>query len=156
MSNTAQQEFTIDRKGREAGHRETETRDWKRPGALPEPDRQPGFEYRWIRQSMFHKIDPSNWASSRTEGWEPVTVTEQQHMNILRTDESKNKDTIEIGGLVLCKMPDRMHQQREDYYSNIRDRQKESIARQYMEDNDPRMKKFNESKTKVTFGAGAT
>ena len=150
----AQQELTIDRKSREAGQRESETRDWKRPGALPEPDKQPGYAYRWVRHSIMHELDPRNWSASHTEGWEPVNVSEQQHMNILRSEETKNKDIIEIGGLVLCKMPERMYKQREEYYSDIRDRQKVAISQQYMQDNDPRMKKFNESKTKVSFGSG--
>ena len=153
----AQQEFTIDRKAREAGARENEVRDWQPSGHLPEPDKQPGYAYRWVRQSLLHELDPRNWASSRTEGWEPVSVTEQQHMNILRADETKNKDMIEVGGLVLCKMPERMYNQREEHYAGIRDRQKEAISSQYMQDNDPRMKKFNESKTRVVegrFGSG--
>ena len=61
--------------------REIETRatterpkQWMPPELLPEPDKQPGFEYRWIRVSMNGQADPRNISDKLREGWEPVTV----------------------------------------------------------------------------------
>ena len=33
---------------------------WMPPELLPEPDKQAGYEYRWIRVSMFGKQDDRN------------------------------------------------------------------------------------------------
>lgn len=139
---------------REVDTRESETRSWRRPGHLPEPDKQPGYEYRWVRQSTLGVLDPTNWSNSRYEGWEPVPLSEQPNLNILINRDGKNKDLIEIGGLVLCKMPKEMHDERTNFYSDMRDKQTEAIGHEYMKENDPRMQKFNDSKTKISFGHG--
>jgi hypothetical protein len=33
---------------------------WQPASALPEPDKQPGYAYRWIRVSNLNVADPSN------------------------------------------------------------------------------------------------
>jgi len=89
--------------------RELETRavqerpkQWAPAELLPEPDKEPGFRYRWIRVSIRDNADPRNLSSKLREGWEPVKVSEQPKFKLLIDPNSRFKDNIEIGGLLLC------------------------------------------------------
>ena len=70
---------------RELEKRETQERpkQWARAELLPEPDKQPGYSYRWIRVSILDKSDPRNITGMRREGWEPVAIEEQPDMQLL-------------------------------------------------------------------------
>ena len=92
--------------------RELETREfverpkqWMPAELLPEPDKQAGFAYRWIRVSTMNNADPRNITSKLREGWEPVRLEEQPKFKLLADPNSRYKDSIEIGGLLLCKTP---------------------------------------------------
>lgn len=141
--------------------RELETRavqerpkQWAPPELLPEPDKQPGFAYRWIRVSTLNNADPRNISAKMREGWEPVTLTEQPKFQLLADPNSRFKDNIEVGGLLLCKTPVEFVEQRNDYYQNQTDSQIEAVDNNLMRQNDPRMPLFNERKTEVSFGKG--
>ena len=92
---------------REIKTREFEERpkQWMPPDLLPEPDKQPGFDYRWIRVAMNAVADPRNISSRLREGYEPVDVSEQPKMKLLAHRDGPYKGNIEIGGLLLCKIP---------------------------------------------------
>ena len=47
---------------------------WQQPELLPEPDKQAGFAYRWIRVSTLNASDPRNLSAKLREGWEPVKI----------------------------------------------------------------------------------
>jgi hypothetical protein len=141
--------------------RELETRavqerpkQWAPPELLPEPDKQPGFAYRWIRVSTLNNADPRNISAKMREGWEPVTLSEQPKFQLLADPNSRFKDNIEVGGLLLCKTPVEFVDQRNDYYQNQTDSQIEAVDNNLMRQNDPRMPLFNERKTEVSFGKG--
>lgn len=141
--------------------REFETRavqerpkQWTPPELLPEPDKQPGFAYRWIRVSTLNTADPRNLSAKLREGWEPVKLEEQPQFQLLVDPESRFKDNIEIGGLVLCKTPAELVQQRNGYYQQQSEGQIESVDNNLMRQNDPRMPLFNERKSSVSFGKG--
>ena len=70
------------------------------------------------------------------------------------TESDKFKDNIVIGGLMLCKMPDEMLQQRRDYYAEQTNNQMAAVDNNLMRENDPRMPIFNDRKTNVSFGQG--
>jgi len=59
-----------------------------------------------------------------------------------------------IGGLMLCKAPAELVEERNDYYNHQTRSQMESVDNNLMRENDPRMPLFNDRKTKVTFGNG--
>ncbi len=59
---------------------------------------------------------------------------------------------IEIGGLMLCRMPLEMYRQRQAYYDNLAQQQMTGVDHNFMRENDPRMPLFSEKDTKVTFG----
>jgi hypothetical protein len=141
--------------------RELETREvterpkqWMPADLLPEPDKQAGFAYRWIRISTLNEADPRNLSAKIREGWEPVRIEEQPKFKLLADPTSRYKDNIEIGGLLLCKTPEEFVQQRNSHYQNVTDSQTRAIDNSFMRDNDPRMPLFNERKSSTSFGKG--
>ena len=125
---------------------------WTPPELLPEPDKQPGFAYRWIRVSMLNVADPRNLSMRLREGWEPVSINEQPKFKLLADPNSQYKDNIEIGGLLLCKAPEEFVKQRMDYEANMTQSQAEAVDNSFMRQNDARMPLFSEKKSTVTFG----
>jgi hypothetical protein len=121
---------------------------------LPEPDKQAGFSYRWIRVATNGQADPRNLSSKIREGWEPVRIEEQPKFGLLMDPNSRFKDNIEIGGLLLCKTPTELVNQRNEHYQNLTDSQTRAVDNSFMRQNDPRMPLFNERKSTVSFGKG--
>jgi hypothetical protein len=129
-------------------------KQWAPPELLPEPDRQPGYAYRWIRVSTLNTADPRNISAKMREGWEPVKLEEQPKFQLLADPNSRFRDNIEVGGLLLCKTPIEFVEQRNGYYQKQAEGQIEAVDNNLMRQNDPRMPLFNERKTEVTFGKG--
>jgi hypothetical protein len=139
---------------REVENREFSERpkQWAPPELLPEPDKQAGFEYRWIRVSMLNQPDPRNLSSKMREGWEPVSGEEQPKYKLLASREGQFKDNIEIGGLLLCKRPEEFGQQQAEYYANITRQQAEAVDNNLMRQSDARMPIFKEGKSTTSKG----
>ena len=141
--------------------REIETRElterpkvWKQAELLPEPDKQPGYKYRWIRVATLNQADPRNLSSKLREGWEPVGIEEQPQMQMLIDPNSRYKENIEISGLLLCKTPEDLVDQRNSFFRNQAENQMEAVDNSLMRQSDPRMPLFKESKSTTTFGKG--
>jgi len=141
--------------------RELETRavserpkQWMPAELLPEPDIQAGFKYRWIRVATLNQADPRNLSSKLREGWEPVRIEEQPKFKLLADPNSRFKDNIEIGGLLLCKTPEEFVDQRNNHYQQLTESQTNAVDNSLMRENDPRMPLFNERKSSTTFGKG--
>lgn len=139
--------------------RELETRthverpkQWMPPELLPEPDRQPGYAYRWIRVATLNQADPRNLSAKLREGWEPVGIEEQPKFQLLVDPESRFKDNIEIGGLLLCKTPVEFVDQRNSYINQQTQAQTEAVDNNLMRQSDPRMPLFKERKSTTSFG----
>ena len=149
--------MTTNKLARELDTRETAVRpmQWQQPELLPEPDKQPGYAYRWIRVSTLNSADPRNLSAKLREGWEPVRVEEQPKFQLLVDPNSRYKDNIEIGGLLLCKTPEELVRQRNAYYANQSESQTEAVDNNLMRQSDPRMPIFNERKSTTTFGKGS-
>jgi hypothetical protein len=130
-------------------------KQWRPPELLPEPDKQEGFTYRWIRVSMNGQADARNISSKIREGWEPVTIEEQPKFKLLANPDGRFKDNIEIGGLLLCKTPTEFVKQRAEYYANQTQAQAEAVDNNLMRQSDPRMPIFNERKSTTSFGKGS-
>ena len=128
---------------------------WAPPELLPEPDKQAGYAYRWIRVASLNQADPRNLSAKLREGWEPVTIEEQPQFKLLVDPNSRYKDNIEIGGLLLCKTPEEFVKQRNNYYSKQADAQMDAVENTLMRQSDPRMPLYNESKTTSSFGKGS-
>ena len=141
---------------RELQNREAAERPkvWKQAELLPEPDKQAGYAYRWIRTSTLNQADPRNLSGKLREGWEPVGIEEQPKFQLLVDPNSRFKDNIEIGGLLLCKTPEEFVAQRNSHYQKQAENQMEAVDSSLMRQSDPRMPLFKESKSSTTFGKG--
>jgi hypothetical protein len=129
-------------------------KQWMPPELLPEPDKQAGYEYRWIRVSMLGKQDGRNVSTKIREGWEPVKLQEQPQFKLLTDPSTRFEDSIEIGGLLLCKAPEEFVEQRKNYYANQNQAQAEAVDNNLMRQSDPRMPIFKERKSSTSFGKG--
>ena len=142
--------------------RDSETREassrkkgWTPPSVLPEPDHKDGYKYRWVRTATQGAIDNTNVSSKFRQGWEPVRAEEHPEITALRDRNSQFQDNIEIGGLLLCKAPDEMVDERNAYYKDLAEKQSEAVDSNFMRENDPRMPLMKpERNTRVTFGGG--
>lgn len=143
---------------RELENRETTQRkkSWTPPQSLPSPAPQPGWVFRWIRTSMMGQNDPMNASAKMREGWEPVRAEDHPELRLYADPRSVYKDNIEVGGLLLCKAPEEMADQRNAYYTKQAAAQMEAVNNNYMKERDTRsnMDLFAERKTEVSFGKG--
>ena len=149
--------MATNRLDREVDNREFSERpkQWMPAELLPEPDKQAGYSYRWIRTSTLNTADPRNLSAKLREGWEPVRLEEQPKFQLLADPNSRFKDNIEIGGLLLCKTPTEFVEQRNAYFANQAQNQTEAVDNNLMRQSDPRMPLFNERKSSTSFGNGS-
>ena len=138
----------------ETRERKTRKKAWQRPETLPSPNPEPGYDYHWVRVSTQGLIDATNVSSKLREGWEPVKAVDHPEITIVTIENEKFKDNIVIGGLMLCKAPEELVDERNAYFAKQADAQIKSVDNNLMRENDPRMPLFNDRKTKVTFGKG--
>ena len=129
-------------------------KQWMPAELLPEPDKEPGFAYRWVRVATLNAADPRNLSGKLREGWEPVTLEEQPTMKLLVDPNSRYAGNIEIGGLLLCKTPTEFVQQRNASVQQVTDAQTRAVDNNLMRQSDPRMPIFNEKKSSTSFGKG--
>ena len=129
-------------------------KQWMPAEMLPEPDKQPGYAYRWIRVSTLNALDPRNMSGKFREGWEPVAVEEQPKFRLLADPSSQFKGNIEIGGLLLCKTPQEFVEQRDAHFADQARAQVEAVDNTMMRQSDPRMPMFKERRSTTSFGKG--
>lgn len=149
--------MTDTRQNREIATRETFQRQaqWAPAALLPEITKVPGWAYRWIRTSMVGQADATNVSSKMREGWEPVNLSEHPELHLYIDQNSRFKDAIEVGGLMLCKTPEEFVEQRTEYYNNQTRSQTEAVDNSFMKENDARMPLFAQKKSSVSkFGKG--
>ena len=142
-------------------NRELESREktvrrksWQRPETLPSPTPEDGWSYRWIRVSTQGNTDATNVSSKLREGWEPVKAADHPEITLVTIENERFADNVVIGGLMLCKAPTELVEERNDYYATQTRSQMNAVDNNLMRENDPRMPLFNDRKTKVTFGNG--
>jgi len=148
---------TQNRTAREADTRQVMQRPeaWRPPEVLPSPDPRPGWSHRWVRISTLGNADPSNISSKLREGYEPCKAEDYPELMMHATTEGRFKGNVEVGGLLLCRIPEEFLKQRMEYYSNQNKAQMDSVDNNFLRESDPRMPLFSEKKTKVTFGSGS-
>ena len=83
----------------------------------------------------------------------------EKEAQLFAEPNSRYKDAIEVGGLILCKTPVEFVGQRSEYFQKISDSQIDSVDNTYMRESDARMPLFNERRSTVTkgraFGSGS-
>ena len=142
--------------------REMETRKaayrpeaWRPPETLPMPEDRPGWKHRYIRLSTMGQADPSNISSKMREGYEPCKAEDYPELMMHAATDGRFKGGIEVGGLLLCRIPAEFMEQRAKYYEQQSKSQVDSVDNNFLRENDPRMPLFSEKRTKVTFGSGS-
>jgi len=146
-------ENRLDR-GAETREKDTRKKSWARPELLPSPEPEEGYKYHWVRVSTMGNVDAMNVSSKLREGWVPVRAKDHPEIEIVAIEQERFKDNVVIGGLMLCKAPVEMVDERNEYYDQQAKSQISSVDNNLMRENDPRMPLFNDRKTKVTFGSG--
>jgi len=138
----------------ESRAKKTRKRSWTRPEVLPTPDPQDGWTFKWVRVSTRGNADPTNVTSKLRQGWEPVKASDHPEIELAVVENDRFKDNVVIGGLMLCKAPEELVEERNGYYREQAQNQMHSVDNNLMRESDPRMPIFNDRRSKVTFGKG--
>jgi hypothetical protein len=146
---------TRDIETREASQRK---KTWAPAAILPEPTPVPGWRFKYIRTSVMGQNDPTNVSKMFREGWEPVKATDHPEL-MYQADNNPNsrfKDNIEIGGLLLCKAPEELVDSRRKHFEDLAKQQLEAVDNNMYSQKDRRsnMDMFTERKSQVSFGRG--
>lgn len=159
MSKSANTKDEQDRTARKHESRDNDMRptSWSPPTVLPEPEPQEGWVFRWVRTSMIGHSDNRNVSMRLREGWEPVRAEDHPEL-MLNSDHNSEwgeRGCVEVGGLLLCKAPKELMDQRRQHYERMADSQMEAIDNNLMRENDPRMPILAPDRnTRVSFGGG--
>ena len=121
------------------------------PSNLPDPTPEPGMVYRWVATHIMGEAQPTNVSKKMREGWEPVKATDHPELMLLGNAQTGN---VEIGGLMLCKMPAELARSRDEYYAKQAQAQMDSVDNHFMRNQDARMPLFKDSKSSTTRGGG--
>jgi hypothetical protein len=129
---------------------------WRPPETLPMPDEKPGWAHRWIRAAMRGEADVANVSAKRREGWEPCKAQDYPELALSSLDATSG-GRIEVGGLILCRIPAEFMRQRDEYYHGVAKTQVLSMDNHYLKDGDQdaRMPRFADRRTQVSFGNGS-
>ena len=118
-------------------------KSWERPEVLPSPTPEAGYDFHWVRVSTQGLVDATNVSSKLREGWEPCKAEDHPEITMVTVEQERFRDNVVIGGLMLCKAPKEMIQERNTYYSTQAQSQMQSVDNNLMRENDPRMPLFN-------------
>jgi hypothetical protein len=128
---------------------------WLPSSALPVPAPQDGWRFRWIRVSMVGNSDATNVSKKFREGWVPVKAADHKELMLTSDVDSRYSDGLEVGGLLLCKMPQEKADARAEYHRKLSNSQLEAVDNSYMKESDPRMPVLApDRQTRTSFGKG--
>jgi len=120
------------------------------PSTLPVPTPQPGYSFRWIATAILGQADPSNVSKKMREGWEPVRAEDHPELQL----QANTNGNVELGGLMLCKMPTERVDARNEYFEKHTQAQMDSVDNSFLRNNDPRMPMFSEKRSSTSRGGG--
>lgn len=135
---------------RELTTREKTKRRWRPASTLPEPVQEPGMGFRWVMTHLLGEASPINVSQRLREGYEPVKAEDHPE---LAYEANAKTGNIEIGGLMLCKMPEEMVQERTAHYTDLTNSQSLSVNNKFASQSDPRMPLFAEQKSSTSRGS---
>jgi hypothetical protein len=144
-----------DRKPRSLNTRETGERrkPWKRASMLPTPEPRDGLSFRWIRTATLGSGDMTNVSQRFREGYVAVKAEDYPELQIMSDIDSRFKDNIEVGGLLLCAIPTELQEDREYGQLDTAQHQSDAVDRNFMRESDPRMPVMpSERSTRTSFG----
>jgi hypothetical protein len=105
---------------------------------------------------MRGEADNANVSAKFREGWEPVRLEDHPELRVLPDIDTRFEGNVVIGGLMLCKMPNEVIEQKKAYHQHLSDTQIEAVENSYLREQDARMPLLpSERSTRVTFGDGS-
>jgi len=156
MSETLQKSKIRTPRSSEKREQEVRKTTWSPANILPDPNPVDGMNFKWVRVSSMGTDDVTNYSKKIREGWQPVLIEEVPELAHLVIEENpKFEGKLEVGGLLLCKMPTEMTEQRNDHYlQNAIDAQ-QAVDNSLMKESNPRMPiDAPQNKNRVSFGRG--
>jgi len=149
---------TSSRIARELENREASLRSksWMPAQLLPTPNPQPGWRFKYVRIALMGNQDPTNASAMFREGWVPVRAADVPEIQHTADQNSRYKDNVEIGGLLLCKAPEEGVKKRQDYYAAQADAQMRAVDNSFLSAKDAKsnMNLFTESQKTAVSGFG--
>jgi len=129
---------------------------YKPPSLLPVPEPTDQYVFRWIRVSLLGKPDNKNVSAKFRDGWSPATKEDIPNSDWIVSDRDSEfgEENIEIGGLLLCKNSIENVEARREYIADLTQKQMDSVERNYLRENNPKMPVFSERSSRTTFGTG--
>jgi len=138
----------------ETREQSTRKRTWTRPSALPTPEPRDGMKFRWIRTSTLGNSDNPNVSARFREGYTPVKAADHPELQVISDLDSRFKDNIEVGGLLLCSIPAELADDRIAAQLDSASAQIEAVDNNYLRQSDPRMPVLRpERNTRLSFGS---
>jgi len=126
---------------------------WKRQSMLPTPEPRPGLKFRWVRTSTLGNADMTNVSSRFREGYTPVRAEDYPELQIMSDVDSRFKNNIEVGGLLLCSIAEEDVEARVEGQLEMAQSQIDAVDRNFMRENDSRMPVLRpERSSKTSFG----
>ena len=147
----------VDRTPRDQQTRETRQRKktWQRPSALPTPNQKDGVKFRWVRTATMGNSDNPNVSTRFREGYVPVKAADHPEMQLVSDLDTRWKDNIEVGGLLLCAIDEEIAEDRVAQQTEMTQKQMEAVDNNYLRQSDPRMPVLKpERTTRTSFGKG--
>lgn len=126
-------------------------RSWQPSSILPDPIPQDGWRFKWCRTETRNQSDHRNFQKRMREGWEPVRAEDHPEM-MTEIGLAQKTGLVEVGGLVLCKMPEEMAEERRKYFADKTRAITDAAEDNYLRDSDERMKKVAEKRRQTVFG----
>lgn len=126
-------------------------RVWQEPSILPDPDPQDGYKFRWVRVSNRGEADEANAQKRGREGWEKVSAEDHPEL-VANLGQEQVQGFVQVGSLILCKIPEEIVEQRTKYYSDRTAAIEKSAEESYMRDSSEVVRKVNENKRRQLFG----
>lgn len=115
---------------------------------LPDPNPRDGWSFRWVRTEARGVADKTHFNKRSREGYSPVRAEDHPElMAELFAADGQKTGVVEVGGLILCKIPIERVNARVRYYAERNSAEMSSADSQYMRDNDPRMAKVVDRKS---------
>ena len=135
--------------------RDLETREQKSSkyvytpaSTLPDPTPEDGYKFRWVATAVLGQDLPTNVSQKFREGWVPVKAEDHPELML----QGNINGNVEVGGLILCKIPTERLQAKKEYFEKQAQDQMESVDNHFMRNNDARMPLFSEKKSSTSRG----
>jgi hypothetical protein len=112
---------------------------WKRQSVIPAPEPRDGLKFRWIRTASLGQQDNMNVSRRFREGYTPVKAEDFPELKVLSDLDSRFKGNIEVGGLILCSIPEELADDRVEGQLREAQAQMEAVDNNFMRESDPRM-----------------